>query len=69
MDLLERLAYAIARGFARAWFEVQMAARQAESEVTDDKALAVRDRFRAAIDKLRANEGGDPGSVHPPPAR
>lgn len=68
MAILEAIAYAIARGIARAWLEVQMAAKQAEMEVPGDEALRVRTRFRDAVARLCADEGGDSRPQLPPPA-
>ena len=68
MNPLETLAYAIARGVARAWFDVLEERKKATEEKVTDEDHARADRIRAAIpDELRGDH--HPRFEDPAPGR
>lgn len=65
LALVEALAYAVARGVARAWFEVRAEQTLAleEKPNADDHDRA--GNFANAIRRMRATEGGNSGFLDP----
>jgi hypothetical protein len=63
--MLEALAYAIARGIARAWFEVKAEQTLAieEKPDADDRRRAAN--FAGAIERVRSEPQGDPRFLDP----
>ena len=65
MSMLEALAYSIARGIARAWFEVKAEQTLAieEKPDADDRRRAAN--FAGAIERVRSESQGDPRFLDP----
>lgn len=57
---LETLAYAVARGVARAWFDVIAERGAAVREVADSGDSVRADRMRDAVRVVRAEQAGNP---------
>ena len=70
MDLLERLAYAIARGIARAWWDVQRERTLAVEEAPSSADRKRADRFADAVAGVQraAGHGDDPRPVDTAPS-
>lgn len=66
--LLEAIAYALARGFFKAWLEHQADIAAADLENPDDKARNHARNLRAAVQRLR-DKGRDSGPVSPAPGQ
>lgn len=59
--LAEALAYGIARGAIRAWYDIQEARSKADEERITDTDRARADRFRDAVHGVLEEEAGDSG--------
>jgi hypothetical protein len=59
--LLEQLAYSISRGVTRAYLDVLAERNVAVEERPNDEDRKHADRFRAAVERVRAEGDGGPG--------
>ncbi len=59
LAILESLAYAIAKGVARAYFDVLREPHKAIEAVTNDEDIANRIAFDAALDGMQSYEPHD----------
>jgi hypothetical protein len=62
---LEAIAYGLARGAVRAWFDEMDARKLAEREVVSEEDLERARRFRAAVERVRREQAGNPGPDSP----
>ena len=69
MPVLEELAYGVARGVVRAWFDVQAERAKAVVEVADPTDRDRADRFRNAVQLQQAAGIGNPPPDHPASAQ
>ena len=72
MGFVERMAYAIGKGVAAAWFEEMRKPRTAEAEKQTEEDVTDEDNLRANLDGLRidglpTDPHGDSGPVETPP--
>lgn len=63
--MLEALAYAIARGIARAWFEVKAEQTIAIEEKPDAEDRRRAANFAGAIGRVRPEQEGNPRFLDP----
>lgn len=63
--VLEALAYAIARGIARAWFEVRAEQTLALEEKPNDEDKKRAGNFAGAIRRVRSESEGDSRFLDP----
>jgi hypothetical protein len=54
--MLEKIAYALARGAVRAYLDVMAEGRKAVDEAPNDDDLAFADEFGGAIDRVRSED-------------
>lgn len=65
MSWLYDFFLALFRAFWQAYVEVMLARKQAIKEVPDEEAEVVLSKFRAAVERMRSEQGSPPKSAVP----